>query len=139
MSGGGKLRQAKFAAVGLLNSLVDFIVFNLLTALLGIPVIPASVLAYCSGIANSYVFNLNWTFSDTNANSDRTLITKFIVTNLIGMTINGGLVALASNYLTNATSWDQVWVFALAKVFATTGALFFSYTLMRRWVFVAAR
>lgn len=55
------------------------------------------------------------------------------------MAINGGLVAIASNYLGNVTSWDQVWVFAVAKVFATTGALFFTYTLMRRWVFVAAR
>jgi putative flippase GtrA len=139
LSGGGKLRQAKFAAVGVLNSLVDFIVFNLLTALLGMPVIPASVVAYCSGILNSYIFNVNWTFSDTNAKSDKALVTKFIVTNLVGMTINGGLVLVATHFLSGSTTWDQVWVLATAKVLATMGTLLISYTLMRRWVFVSAR
>ncbi len=115
------MRQAKFAAVGLLNSLVDFVVFNFLTALLGMPVIPASVLAYCSGILNSYIFNLNWTFADVEAKSDKTI------------------VAVVSNYLLDITTWDQGWVFAVSKVIATTGALFANFTLMHRWVFVSAR
>lgn len=133
------MRQVKFAAVGLLNSLVDFVVFNFLTALLGLPVIPASVLAYCSGILNSYVFNLNWTFADVAAKSDRVLIAKFITSNLVGMAINAAIVSVVSNFLLDATTWEQGWVLAVSKVVATSGALVANFTLMHRWVFVSAR
>nr|QOV09105.1 hypothetical protein HULAa32G3_00025 [uncultured Actinomycetes bacterium] len=132
------MRQVKFAAVGLLNTFVDFVVFNVLAVFVGMPVIPASVLGYSCGIVNSYVFNRNWTFADSGTKTDRTLVVKFLVTNLVGMAVNAAIVVTVSNNLLDTTTWDKGWVFAVSKVFATAGAFLVNYTLMHRWVFKTA-
>ena len=53
----------KFAIVGVLNTLVDFAVFQTLNLLLGW-VYVAQVIGYSCGIINSYLWNSNWTFRE---------------------------------------------------------------------------
>ncbi len=133
------MRQIKFAIVGVVNTLVDFVVFNLLAGMLGFTVLSASLIAYSCGIATSFVFNRNWTFADRLTGSGRALILRFIGTNLLGLSINTVIVTLAVNGLTDLTELSDGLVLALAKVLATTGTLVVNYTLMHRWVFVAGR
>ena len=133
------MRQIKFAIVGVLNTLVDFVVFNLLAGLFGFSVFGASVLAYSCGIATSYVFNRNWTFADRLTGSGRALIMRFIGTNLLGLSINTLIVTVAANLLTDLTDLSQGWLLALSKILATAGTLAVNYTLMHRWVFVSGR
>ena len=133
------MRQIKFAIVGVVNTLVDFVVFNLLAGMLGFTVLSASLIAYSCGIATSFVFNRNWTFADRLTDSGRVLILRFIGTNLLGLSINTVIVTLAVNGLTDLTELSDGLVLALAKVLATTGTLVVNYTLMHRWVFVAGR
>ena len=133
------MRQIKFAIVGVVNTLVDFVVFNLLAGMLGFTVLSASLIAYSCGIATSFVFNRNWTFADRLSDTGRALILRFIGTNLLGLSINTVIVTLAVNGLTDLTELSDGLVLALAKVLATTGTLVVNYTLMHRWVFVAGR
>jgi putative flippase GtrA len=133
------VRQIKFAIVGVVNTLVDFVVFNLLAGMLGFTVLSASLIAYSCGIATSFVFNRNWTFADRLTDSGRVLILRFIGTNLLGLSINTVIVTLAVNGLTDLTELSDGLVLALAKVLATTGTLVVNYTLMHRWVFVSGR
>ena len=51
----------KFALVGVLNTVVDFLVFQLFNLTLGWMYL-AQVIGYCAGILNSYFWNSRWTF-----------------------------------------------------------------------------
>ena len=61
-----KLRElakaARFALVGVSNTLIDFGVFTVLAQLLSVNVYLSQVLGYCAGTLNSYVLNRSWTF-----------------------------------------------------------------------------
>lgn len=52
----------RFNLVGILNTLVDFVVFTLLIAI-GLSNTLSQCLSYSAGIANSYVLNRRWTFA----------------------------------------------------------------------------
>lgn len=51
----------RFCTVGVGNTLIDFCVFFLLTAVY-VPYLIAQVCSYTAGIANSYIWNRIWTF-----------------------------------------------------------------------------
>lgn len=51
----------KFALVGVVNTLIDFAVYALLTTI-GVNYILAQWISYSAGILNSYVMNRKWTF-----------------------------------------------------------------------------
>ena len=59
-------RFVRFCVTGGHNTLVDFVVFFLLTSSLNWPVIPSQVLSYSAGILNSYCINRRWTFQTRN-------------------------------------------------------------------------
>ena len=61
-------QMVKFAIVGVLNTLVDFAVFQALNLLLGW-VYVAQVIGYSCGIINSYLWNSNWTFREQRTRS----------------------------------------------------------------------
>lgn len=61
-----QFRFVRFCITGGLNTLVDFIVFFLLTGSLKWPVIPSQVISYSAGILNSYCINRRWTFQTRN-------------------------------------------------------------------------
>ena len=55
------LQFIKFGLVGVLNTLVDFLVYQLLVYL-GLHYAPAQCISYTCGLLNSYFFNSRWTF-----------------------------------------------------------------------------
>jgi putative flippase GtrA len=135
----GIVRQLKFAIVGVLNTTVDFVVFNLLAGVLSLPILAASLIAYSCGIVTSFVFNRNWTFADRLTDSGRALIIRFVVTNLLGLSINTLIVTTAASLLTELTDMSQGWLLAVSKILATGGTLVVNFTLMHRWVFISGR
>lgn len=50
----------RFGTVGAGNTLVDFVVFFLLTSL-HIPYLSAQLFSYSAGVANIYIWNRTWT------------------------------------------------------------------------------
>ena len=74
-------RFVRFCVTGGLNTLVDFVVFFLLTSSLNWPVIPSQVLSYSAGIHNSYCINRRWTFQTRNRFFSREML-LFIGVNL---------------------------------------------------------
>jgi putative flippase GtrA len=84
----GSMRILKFGSVGLLNTAVDFVVFNLLVLALGMPIALANVLSYSVGIANSWFWNSRWTFADRPTRSARLALPTFVGVNLVGLVLN---------------------------------------------------
>ena len=52
----------KFGITGVMNTLVDFVVYSLLTFGLSVNLYLAQVVGYSCGMVNSYVVNRRWTF-----------------------------------------------------------------------------
>ncbi|WP_139356156.1 GtrA family protein [Clostridium felsineum] len=61
----GRLKQiSRFSAVGVINTLIDFVMFTLFNSVIGVGYSISQVIGYGSGVINSFIFNKKWTFSD---------------------------------------------------------------------------
>src|SRR5436853_1047158 len=86
----GLLKKAgSFAAIGVINTLLDFAVFVLCYQMAGLPIIPANVIAWTIAVSGSYVMNSQVTFA---AESGRRLNARaygtFILSGLAGLIAN---------------------------------------------------
>ena len=73
----------KYGAVGVLNTAVDFLVYQLLT-FIGINYAVAQCISYSCGILNSYLFNSRWTFKE-EAKREKSEFVSFVVVNVISL------------------------------------------------------
>ena len=110
---------AKFGIVGVLNTAMDFGIFNVLIGLTkvagGSGIVILNIVSFSIAIINSYFWNKAWVFS---GNKKGNFITFAVVT-LIGLAINTGTVFAITTYIgpLNGIS-DAQWA-NIAKVFAT--------------------
>ena len=115
----------KFSIVGVSNTLLNFVIFILLNNI-GINYILASIIAYSISITNSYFWNSRLVFKYDNKNKKSILI-KFIILNLIGLSINAVLMA------------TLVGVLAIKKIVAmfivSLLVMCINYILNKIWVF----
>jgi len=77
----------KFGLVGVLNTIVHYLVFLLLFRIVGVAMIAASALGYMVGVANSFMLNRRWTF-EVSGPSAGTEFVKFTVVNLVSLGMN---------------------------------------------------
>ncbi|MCE5189544.1 MAG: GtrA family protein [Eubacteriales bacterium] len=133
----------KFAIVGVLNTLVDFAVFQALNLLLGW-VYLAQVIGYTCGIVNSYLWNSNWTFREQRTRSFRE-IALFVVVNLASLGVSLGVIWLCRDVLGMTNEWAAGWMPAVLsgfikgdtvdKLIATFFAIVVNYLGNRLFVF----
>ncbi|MFR3906992.1 MAG: GtrA family protein, partial [Christensenellales bacterium] len=79
----GIVQLVKYNIVGVINTLVDFLVYQLLTYL-GMKYAIAQCISYSCGILNSYFFNSRWTFKRDSGRSKKEFI-YFVAVNLVSM------------------------------------------------------
>ena len=94
------LKAASFAGVGVVNSLVDLAVFLAAYNLLGLPLVPANVLAWLVAVSGSYVMNSFVTFA---AESGRRLHWRaygtFVASGIAGVLANTTTLVVASYWM----------------------------------------
>lgn len=87
----------RFGMVGVLNTLVDFGLFNVLYHFVGLPLLAANSLGVAAGIANSFIWNKHWTFSAGGRSRLRHEVITFALISIIGLLLNNaGLHVLTS-------------------------------------------
>ncbi len=86
------LQFIKFGLVGVLNTLVDFLVYQLLVYL-GLHYAPAQCISYTCGLLNSYFFNSRWTFGKGKRYTKREFV-AFVAVNLVSLSISVVLLRL---------------------------------------------
>jgi len=129
------MQKAKFIVVGLVNTTLDFGIFNLLTSLAGFNAVLSNVISFSCGIVCSYFLNRNWTFKETR-NADQTAeFLKFLISNLVALLVNTIAVWIAVRILETTFDLDLWLNSALAKIIATLFSLVLNYTFLSRWVF----
>lgn len=136
-------QMVKFAIVGVLNTLVDFAVFQSLNLTLGW-VYAAQVAGYTFGVINSYLWNSNWTFREHRTRSLREMA-MFLLVNLASLGVSLGMIWLLREVIGLSNEWVALWMpKALAgfikgdtvcKLIATVFAIAVNYLGNRLFVF----
>lgn len=95
------MQQAvKFGLVGVLNTLIDYIVYSLL---LFIPFVRehyviAQVAGYCAGLGNSLYFNRRWTFAQKERVSKAQFLI-FLVVNLAALGVSTAVLVMTQEWI----------------------------------------
>ena len=136
-------QMAKFAVVGVLNTLVDFAVFQALNLTLGW-VYAAQVLGYTFGVINSYIWNSSWTFREQRTRSFREMA-LFLLVNLASLGVSLGMIWLCREVFGVTNEWVARWMpqalsgfikgDTLSKLIATVLAIAVNYLGNRLLVF----
>ena len=136
-------QMMKFAIVGVLNTLVDFAVFQTLNLTLGW-VYAAQVLGYTFGVINSYLWNSNWTFREQRTRSLKE-IGLFLLVNLASLGVSLGMIWLLREVFGVTNDWVAQWMpkaiagfikgDTVAKLIATVFAIAVNYLGNRLFVF----
>lgn len=98
----------KFGLVGVINTLVDFFVFQVLNLLVGWTYL-AQIAGYCCGIINSYLWNSNWTFKETKTNSGREML-LFLLVNFASLGVSLGVIWLCREVIGITDAWVATWI-----------------------------
>lgn len=119
----------KYSIVGLSNTLIDFLIYVVLTrtvAFFATYFLLANVLSFGIAVTNSYIWNRRWTFRSTDAKRFQQYM-KFFIVNIGGLLLNTGLLSLL------------VYKFGvydiMGKVIAIVISLAWNFLLNRIWVF----
>lgn len=136
-------QMVKFAIVGVLNTLVDFAVFQTLNLTLGW-VYAAQVLGYTFGVINSYLWNSNWTFREQRTRSLREIM-LFLVVNFASLGVSLGMIWLCREVFGVTNEWVAGWMprflagfikgDTVSKLIATAVAIAVNYLGNRLFVF----
>ncbi len=135
------MRVRRFATVGVMNTVIDFALFNLLALGFGVHVAVANTVSYSTGILNSYLWNRNWTFSDRRNKAWGAESIKFVLANLGGLAVNTSIVwAVTTGYRVlegaGVLAISTTLVIPGAKVVALVGSTIFNYVVFHSWVFI---
>ncbi len=114
---------AKFQAVSVINFVIDYGVFFVLTSVFGMMTALANVISYSCGIINSFFWNRYWTFRIRHRFISVHFI-KFVFVNLISLGVN----TLAVWILVELYHFN-VGLFGLENFFAKLVATAFSFTV----------
>jgi len=125
----------KFAAVGFLNTAIDFGILNFLIAVTGISkgvgIIPMNAASFSIALVNSYFWNKEWVFPGRKQAN----FAIFVAVTLIGLAINSGIVYVLTTYVSPVfVQSDKLWA-NLAKVLATAVSLFWNFAGYKLVVF----
>jgi putative flippase GtrA len=94
------LKAASFAVVGVVNTLVDLAVFLAAYNLLGLPLIPANVLAWLVAVSGSYVMNCLITFAAESGGRLRwRAYGAFVASGVAGVIANTVTLVVASYWI----------------------------------------
>ncbi len=141
----------RFAAVGLINTGVDFLVLNILVFGVGLNKLPANMMSVSVAITISYLLNHSIVFKQVGEGSDhKRRIALFVVITLTGAFIIQNLViylfvhiitfpASMAQSITGLLGLNLTTAFVLlntAKLAATVCTMVWNYLLYRKFVFV---
>ncbi|WP_300902879.1 GtrA family protein [uncultured Clostridium sp.] len=115
----------KFGFVGVLNTLINWIIFAILN-ICGVYYLVSNFIAYIVATINSYIWNSKWVFKYKGERRNETII-KFIVLNLIGLVLNTSILYL----LVDKLLFNKL----IALIITTLIVMVINYIVNKIWVF----
>lgn len=131
-------KPIRFAAIGALNTLLDFGILFILKSL-GVPIVVANIISTSIAFSISFTLNKKYTFKTSDTNVKRE-IALFIAVTLFGLWVLQNLViTLASPVITGIFTTSSGVTLLIAKLAATVVSMIWNYIMYDRVVFVHKR
>ena len=89
-------RFFKFAFVGVIGFIVDFGTFNLMSHVLGVNPVVATMISFTLALISNFLWNRYWTYPDSRSKKVANQVIQFGFINLIGLGIRTPLFAWLS-------------------------------------------
>ncbi|MEX1143402.1 MAG: GtrA family protein [Anaerolineales bacterium] len=136
-------RFVKFAIVGTVGLVVDFLVFNLFFVVVGLEPVAASVVSFLAAVTSNFILNRSWTFHDSRSKSMRRQLAQYLLVNVVGLIIRTPIFAALGGALHGILDAQQlpfgvdaVWLAHNLALAAAIGViLLWNYFVNRRWTF----
>lgn len=132
----------RFAIVGILGSVVDFGVFNLLATVLKVPAIWASVVSFSLAVVNNFLWNRYWTYPETRSVPLVKQLSQFAIVSVAGLGIRTPLFAVIEKPLIRlAGEWiphiltPTIVGHNIALAIVILIVLLWNYFVNRKWTF----
>lgn len=129
----------KFAAVGVLNTLLDFGILNILISITGITAgwffSLFKALSFLTAVTNSYFWNKFWTFQSRQPTNYGEYV-KFVIFSLISIFLNVGTASLIVNVIGAPADFNvKIWA-NFGALAGTVIAFMWNFTVYKKFVFV---
>jgi putative flippase GtrA len=132
------MRFMKFAVVGVTNTALSFVVFDLAALGLHMPAVWANVVAWLAGFINSFIWNRMWTFADRSTGPTGPLLVRFAAANGLALAVSTAIVVgLQRAAGVTSTATASALVLNGIEAVAIGAALVVNYVVSSRWVFRA--
>ncbi|MEJ0021185.1 MAG: GtrA family protein [Candidatus Doudnabacteria bacterium] len=129
----------KFVVVGVINTAINFIILNILSAITGITsggkIIPLAVVAFAVATTNSYIWNKRWSFKDQTHTDTGRKFSLFLIVSIIGAGINSGTVYLITTHISPMFGLSQHLWLNVAALAATGISLIWNFIGYKLFVF----
>ena len=96
-----RTRFLRFAVVGIMGAVVDFGTFNLLSSVVGLTAVVASVFSFMAAIISNFTWNRYWTYPDSRTKPLGHQLLQFTVVSLVGLAIRTPVSAFLEPLLTS--------------------------------------
>jgi len=120
---------AKFGLVGVLNTLIDLGIYNLLISATGYdkgnPVVIFGVISFSAAVINSYTWNKKWVFVDGQSQNRQFL--SFIIVSLIAAGVAAGIIKVMTEYMNPVGGLTQAQWANVPKLIAIAFSLVWNY------------
>jgi putative flippase GtrA len=126
-------RFLKFATVGVIGTIIDFSVLNLLHKLAGMPVLTANIFSFSLAVLSNFTWNRLWTFPESRERPLIGQLGQFVLVNVVGLGINEAVLYLVLQAIRSFVG--DPWNYNLAKAFAIVVVLFWNYFINRLWTY----
>lgn len=133
-------QAAKFILVGILNTLVDIGVFNILAAFFGATTLflfsVFKMLSFIVAVLNSYLFNRTWVFEPSqNSGTFFGEMSSFFAISVGGLAINISSFLIFSTILSIILDVPLIVINTSAALFASVASLSWNFLGYKFWVF----
>ncbi len=120
-----RLEFLRFGLVGVINTLIDFVVFVLLYRLTDIDPLLCNGIAFLVAVTNSYLLNHSWTFRGSGSTLSFRAYIRFVMFNAGGLLIGSLAILLLGEFMP----------LEFAKLIAAGLTLIWNYTCSKMFIF----
>ena len=124
----------RFSLVGVVNTLIDFVVYSLMV-LLGVPFFVANLISTSCGMAFSFFGNRRFTFKAQGASLRRQIVLFLVVTLVSQWAIQPLVIWLCSRITFHQTIFGHSPALILGKLVALVFSFAWNFVLYRKVVF----
>ncbi len=143
-------RFVKFAIVGAIGAVVDFVVLNVMKVVfegLGLGVgwgvawpphqvqlVAANIISFSTAVLSNFTWNRLWTFPESRERPIGSQLAQFATVNVLGLIINTVILVIMDRFVFQHFVGERL-SYNLAKAFAIGVVLFWNFGVNRIWTY----